>query len=295
MIWGYIKKMVIADRAAVFVNGVYGSYGTAGGTELLIASFFYSIQIYADFSGCVDISAGVAELFDIRLMQNFRQPYLAGSVREFWKRWHISLSSWYRDYVYIPIGGRYKGKLRRYGNILAVFSISGLWHGAGWHFVAWGLLHGCYQVAGDLLAPVKMRVFKLLHTDEQSIFVRVVQAAGTFLMVNFAWIFFRAESMREALGIVFSIFRYPAPWALTDGSLYQYGLSANMLHVLMLCVVILFLTDMAHERGIRIREKIGQLKLPIRWMIYYISVFMILIFGVYGIGYEASDFIYMQF
>ncbi len=294
MVWGYIKKMVIADRAAVFVDAVYGSYGTAGGTELFIASIFYSIQIYADFSGCVDIAAGTAKLFDIDLMQNFRQPYMACSIKDFWKRWHISLSSWYMDYVYFPIGGD-KGQLRRYINIFVVFCISGLWHGAGWHYIVWGLLHGFCQVAGYLFGPLKKRTAAMMGIRDKSVVARAVHIAATFLIVNFAWIFFWAGSMHEALGIVISIFRYPSLWALTDGSLYEYGLSVNMFHVLLVWIAVLFFVDILHERGISIREKIARQALPVRWIIYYAAVFSIVFFGAYGMGYHASDFIYMQF
>lgn len=295
MVWGYIKKMVIADRAGIFVDAVYGSYGTAGGTELLIASIFYSIQIYADFSGCVDIAAGTAKLFDIDLMQNFRQPYLASSIKDFWKRWHISLSSWYMEYVYFPIGGGYKGKLRRYVNIVVVFCISGLWHGAGWHYIVWGLLHGCYQITEYLLRPLKKRTAAMLGIKDGSAVMRAVQTAATFLSVNFAWIFFRAGSVHEAIGIVASIFRYPSLWALTDGSLYGYGLSGNMFHVLLAWTAVLFFTDIMHERGISIREKITGQSLAVRWIIYYTAVFSVIILGTYGMGYHASDFIYMRF
>lgn len=297
MVWGYIKKMVIADRAAIFVDAVYGSYGTAGGTELFIASIFYSIQIYADFSGCVDIAAGTAKLFDIELMQNFRQPYLARSIKDFWKRWHISLSSWYMDYVYFPIGGGYKGQLRRYVNILVVFCISGLWHGAGWHYIVWGLLHGCYQVVGYLSAPLKKRIAAVLKLKIKSegMVIRAVQTAATFLLVNFAWIFFRTESMHEAVGIVTSIFRYPSVWVLTNGSLYEYGLSSNMFHILLVWIAVLFFVDILHERGISIRERIAGQSLVVRWAIYYAAVFSIIFFGAYGMGYHESDFIYMQF
>ncbi len=295
MIWGYMKKMVIADRVSIFVDAVYSNYGLVGGTELFIASLLYSIQIYADFSGCVDIAAGTAELFDIRLMDNFKRPYLAGSVREFWKRWHISLSSWYRDYLYIPLGGGRKGKARRWINIFIVFLMSGIWHGAGLNFIAWGIIHGAYQIIGDCILPLQKKGMYILKIDENSAWWVLWKRMMTFLFVNFAWIFFKADGWRMGARIVVSIFRYPSPWVMTDGTLYKYGISANMFCVLILFIILLLVVDMLHEKNISIRKWIAECNIIVRWLIYYAALCAILVFGAYGMGYQASEFIYMQF
>ena len=201
IIWGYIKKLVIADRAGIFVDNVYDQYLGVGGTMLFVASLLYTIQIYADFSGCVDIALGVSELFGIKLQNNFSQPYLSISINDFWRRWHITLSSWFRDYLYIPLGGNRKGKVRRWLNVLIVFTVSGLWHGVGLTYIIWGFIHGIYQVIGAGLKPVKEKLYirmKLINSK----FLYIVKLVVNFLLINQAWIMFRATSPKMALYIM---------------------------------------------------------------------------------------------
>jgi len=205
MLWGYIQKMVIADRAAVLVDYVYGNAEQFYGITLLTASLFYSLQIYADFSGCVDIERGTAEMFGIDLAKNFERPYFATSIQDFWRRWHISLSSWLRDYVYIPLGGNRKGLARKYVNILIVFFVSGLWHGVGLHFLFWGLLHGAYQVAGALWQRIRTAFAARRKKPAQVLSParlcvrRAWKIFFTFNLVNLAWIFFRVPSLRQGV------------------------------------------------------------------------------------------------
>lgn len=295
MIWGYLKKMVIADRAAVFVDAVYGQVATGSGTLFLVASLFYTVQIYADFSGCVDIALGVSEIFGIKLTDNFEQPYLAVSIQDFWRRWHISLSSWFRDYLYIPLGGNRKGTVRRWLHVLIVFGVSGFWHGVGINYIIWGLLHGIYQAVGNLFMPVRRCVAKILHTEKETTGIRAVHIMGTCLLVNFAWIFFRVTDLSQAVTIIRMIFTDFSPWILTDGTLYTFGLSEKSMHLLILMTGILFFVDVLHERGISIRQQISRECLFIRWVLYLGAVYAILLFGIYGIGYDSSSFIYMNF
>ena len=157
MLWGYFEKLVVADQAALVVNTVFADYAAHGGVERLLAAVLYSVQIYTDFAGYSHIALGAAQVLGFTLGENFRQPYLAQSVREFWGRWHISLSGWLRDYLYIPLGGSRAGTLRRYANLLVTFLVSGLWHGAAWHYVVWGGLHAVYQIVSLLTAPLRRR------------------------------------------------------------------------------------------------------------------------------------------
>ena len=189
---GYFKKLVIADRLAPFVDRVYGAPGEALGPEIVLATLLFGVQIYCDFSGYSDIARGAAKLLGVELTENFRRPYAASSVREFWRRWHISLTRWFTDYVYIPLGGSRRGLPRQVCNILAVFLLSGLWHGAGWTFVVWGLVHGVYQAGSVLLA----RRRKGPAREGAWAHVRTV------LLVMFPWLFFRAASVGEALTLV---------------------------------------------------------------------------------------------
>ncbi|MCI8891518.1 MAG: hypothetical protein HFH34_09285 [Eubacterium sp.] len=179
--------------------------------------------------------------------------------------------------------------------MLIVFCVSGFWHGAGWNYIAWGMLHGCYQVIAYLCLPIKKWISARITMNGNHRIVYGMQIITTFFLVDFAWIFFRTESVQMALGIIWSIFRYPSLWIFTDGSLYGFGLSSNMIHVWLLSVTILLWVDVLHCRGISIRDKIAAQQIVVRWVIYYAAIFSVIIFGVYGIGYQASDFIYMQF
>ena len=190
--WGMFKKLVIADRIAVYVDYVYGNIPGSHGLALLLATVLYSFQIYCDFSGYSDMAIGVARYFGFDAGRNFDHPYLSQSVGEFWRRWHISLSSWLRDYVYIPLGGSRVALPRVYLNLMITFLVSGVWHGAGWTFVAWGLIHGAYQCVGRATKPLQERLR----------IPAAVRVVITFCLVTFAWIFFRAGSMGEALGVI---------------------------------------------------------------------------------------------
>ncbi len=198
MLWGFFKKAVIADRLAMVVERTFGHTSEASSAALFIGAVFYSFQIYCDFSGYSDIALGAAKVMNISLMENFKQPYLSGSLSEFWTRWHVSLSSWFRDYLYIPLGGNRKGEWRRRLNILIVFLLSGLWHGANWTFIIWGLLHGLFvMILVGNTSPLAGR---------NSVIIRFFRIIMNFLLVTFLWIFFRAENLQNAWIYIKSIF-----------------------------------------------------------------------------------------
>lgn len=190
---GYFKKLVIADSLAPFVDRVYAAPGQALGPEVVLAAALFGIQIYCDFSGYSDIARGAAKLLGIDLMENFRRPYAAQTVRDFWRRWHISLTGWFTDYVYIPLGGNRRGVARQAFNLLAVFLLSGLWHGAGWTFIVWGLIHGLYRAAGAVWEH-----FRGASPRKRGAWARI----RTFLLVSFPWLFFRAASMGDAVALL---------------------------------------------------------------------------------------------
>lgn len=288
ILWGFFKKMVIADRAAIFVNEVFGNISKYEGITLLSAAILYSVQIYADFSGCVDIARGVAELFQIHLVHNFERPYAATSISDFWRRWHISLSTWLRDYVYIPLGGNRKGSVRKAVNILIVFTVSGLWHGAGIHYIFWGLSHGLYQVIG----MIKNRLIKV-ESRKDCKYIQVFQRGVTFGLVTLSWIFFRADTLRDAFLFVKRMLFFN-PWVLWDSSLYQLGIDRRTFCILIISMIIWGVVSHL-QKNLSIREWINQKNIVFRWTIYLVGIFAILIFGVYGVGYNASDFIYGAF
>lgn len=294
MLWGYFLKLVIADRLAVFVNEVYASPGFYEGTIVAIATLFYTFEIYCDFAGYTSIAIGTARILGIDVTKNFDCPYLSKSIPEFWRRWHISLSSWLKDYVYIPLGGSRKGKNRKYLNIIIVFAVSGIWHGSALTFLVWGLLHAIYQIIGYLTAPLREKLLGVLKISRDELSHTIISTLFTFLLVNFAWIFFRAQSLMHAFMIIKKSFEF-TPWVLSDTSLYQAGLSRASLGVGIIGIVILTITDILSFRGIEIRKVILRQTLWLRWLVMLTAIMVILIFGIWGSGYDASSFIYQQF
>ena len=290
ILWGYFLKFVIADKAGIMVNTVYGNYEELSGVYIWFATFLYSIQLYADFFGCVNIAMGVAQTFGIKLQTNFNQPYFATSVRDFWRRWHMTLSNWLRDYVYIPLGGNRKGIYRQCFNILIVFIISGIWHGAGITFLCWGILHGLYQIIEILVERYKKGNVNV------GIGIKFMKILWTFILVTFAWMLFRAESLSQFAYLLKNMFSCFNPEALLDGdAYYKMGLSRIETLPLIVGIVALGISDLCHERGISIRSKIAALPCPLRWGIYLLTIMFVLVLGTYGPAYSANQFIYGRF
>lgn len=294
ILWGLFLKMVIADRVAILVNTVYNNYTEYAGFQLIIATVFFGIQIYCDFASYSIIAIGSAKVMGFQLMDNFRQPYFSKSIAEFWHRWHISLSSWFRDYLYIPLGGNRKGTARKYLNIMIVFLVSGLWHGANWTFVIWGFLHGAFQVIGQITRPWKIWITDRLGINRQRASYQLAQILITFGLANFAWIFFRAPSLSVATGILSRMVTWN-PWIFTGGGVYLMGLSAKSFWAGLIAIAILMGVSVAEYRGIRVWERFSEQGLLFRWAVSLALIFSILIFGIYGPGYSASQFIYFQF
>ena len=295
MLWGYFLKIVLADRIAVFVDHVYGNYQDFGGCYLIAATVLFAVQIYCDFAGYSTIAMGAALFLGVRLMENFNAPYLSTSVAEFWRKWHISLTSWFRDYLYFPLGGSRKGKARKYLNKLIVFLVSGLWHGASLSFVAWGGLNGLYQIAGEILTPARQRLAGVLHIDRESLGFKLAQTALTFVFVDFAWIFFRADSLRDSVKIVLSIAKIHNPWIFWNGTLYECGLDQRNF-LLMLCGIgLLLFADFWKRRGVVIREVIMRQDYWVRCVVIDAAVVALLVWGMWGSTYDTANFIYFQF
>ena len=295
MLWGYIKKLVIADRLGIFINAVYGNTAIASGTIVFLAVIFYPIQLYMDFSGCVDIAMGFSEALGIELAQNFRQPYLATSINDYWKRWHISLSSWFKDYVYIPLGGNRKGKIRRWMNVFIVFVLSGVWHGVGATYLVWGLLQAIYQLFGSLIMPLRKLIRKMLGFDEACVSLRCVRIIGTYILISISTVFFRLSTIEEAvdaLRIVVSDIRI---WEFFDGTIYRFEVNEIEWQMLILFMLFAVAVDIIHEKGVHIRFEMAKQPLVIRWLFYISAFTSIVILGVYGQGFNASNFLYMNF
>ena len=294
VIWGFFLKYMIAEKAAVIVNTVFNNYKMYQGIFALAAGILYSIQLYADFLACVCMCRGVSEALGINLAENFMQPYRARSIRDFWRRWHISLSSWLRDYVYIPLGGSRKGTIRKYINLLLTFLVSGIWHGNGYRFILWGLLHAVYQILGDLLKPVNLRVKRILGIRKDTALDIWIDRVVTFILVMLAWIIFRANTVAGGLEMIKSIFTVHNTWVLFDDSLLALGLDWKEILLMIISIQILFMAEAKQEKMV-IRDRIMKEPLIGRWILYLAAIAIIIIFGTYGFGYNPSDFIYRGF
>lgn len=295
MLWGFFLKVVLADRIAIFVDTIYGGVDAWGGVYIVVASLLFAVQIYCDFYGYSTIAMGAAEILGIQLMENFNAPYFSQSVAEFWRRWHISLSSWFKDYLYIPLGGSKKGQFRKYINKMVVFLTSGLWHGASWNYVVWGGVNGLYQVIGEILMPLRDKLVGILQLDRNSFSHKLFKTVSTFLLVDFAWIFFRADGFIHGIQVIKSMFSVHNPWILIDGSLYNCGLDRKNFNLMLISIVILFVADLCKYNGICIRKAILRQEYWFRWLFISASACAILLFGIWGSMYNEANFIYFQF
>ncbi|MCI9124618.1 MAG: MBOAT family protein [Eubacterium sp.] len=296
MLWGYFQKLVIADRLAVFVDEIFNSWYFYGTVELVLAAVAFSIQLYCDFASYSTIAIGAAKVMGFTLMENFDTPYFAKSIQEFWRRWHISLSTWFKDYLYIPLGGSRCGRLRRHINMMITFLVSGLWHGASWHFVVFGAIHGMYQVIGAETAEIRKKITDRLGVKRESFSFGLGQILVTYALTASSMIIFRASSLSQAFGIFKRIFTKPDPWALTDGSLFILGINYAQRDILAAALVIMLLVSiLRYWKKETLDVFLAKQCLWFRWLVVLILVIFIFLFGVYGPGFDANQFIYFQF
>jgi alginate O-acetyltransferase complex protein AlgI len=315
MAWGFFKKLVIADRLAHLVNPVYGSPGDYSGPMLLLATVGFAFQIYCDFSGYSDIAVGSAQVMGFRLTINFRRPYLAGSIGDFWRRWHVSLSTWFRDYLFPedrPLGhsswlrAATRRRLRHVRRVMITFLVSGFWHGANWTFVAWGVLHGLYLSAAVLTQPIRNRLAPAPATGWVAAVLRASRTVWTFSLVCFAWIFFRATDLAQARAIIgrmltgydaATLAQVPGQlnatlaigWPIRLVSATHAGSTAAL--VLLLQLAVLLVVEAADEGGGDVLGRLAARPAWFRWATYYAVIANVLLFGVF----EQSRFIYFQF
>lgn len=284
MMWGIYKKVVIADGLSLYVDPVYNHLREYRGMHMLAATVFFAIEIYCDFSGYSDIAIGAARVMGFKLMTNFNSPYAARSISEFWRRWHISLSTWFRDYLYIPMGGNKVPLPRRYLNIFFVFLVSGLWHGANWTFVAWGALNGFYLLAGIWTKRARTRWASSTGMSTHTTVHKVFQVTITFALVCFAWIFFRANNISDVLYVI----KHIATDIPTRGFLV--GMSRPEFVMLVLSISVMEIVQFTQRRKDFLALLASQ-PMWVRWTIYYCLIFAILIFG----QFDKKQFIYFQF
>lgn len=287
-LWGAFQKLVLADRLAVLVRTVFAAPESFGRLQILSAAVAFSLQIYCDFAAYSNMAIGSARAMGFTLTENFRTPYFSRSIQEFWRRWHISLSSWFRDYLYIPLGGSRRGTARKYLNVLIVFAVSGLWHGAALTFVVWGLLNGLYQVAGAVTAPLRARVRRFFRLSDDGLPTVLLQTGITFLLTTAAWVFFQAGSLSTACSMFAGLFTGPV-WVYTS-----MGLDWKELLVAAAGLLLLLAADLFSLRQ-DLWESWRTSPRPVRWCAVWVLLLASVIFGSYGPGYDAQSFIYFQF
>jgi alginate O-acetyltransferase complex protein AlgI len=294
MLWGMVKKVVVADRLAVYTNDIFNHPYDKSATALVIGAIFFSFQIFCDFSGYSDIAIGAARVMGFKLMTNFNKPYHARSISEFWKRWHISLSTWFRDYLYITLGGNRVALPRVYFNLFFVFLVSGFWHGANWTFIIWGALHGFYLVFALLTKGFREKMVNASGIGKVKWLNNFLDVAITFVLAVFAWIFFRANTAHDAFYIARRCLDFPAEMLRVAKTHRLYFLELPGIYTMILPgFAAIICLELAHIIQLRFRlpETFDNRPALLRWSLYYAAFFLLVFFGVY----EKTQFIYYQF
>ena len=284
MLWGFFMKLVVGDRAGIYVDTVFGNYMHHNGGSLMLATFMYTIQIYCDFAGYSLIAIGAARTMGVELMENFRRPYFATSVADFWRKWHISLSTWFRDYVYFPCGGSHCSKVKMYRNLLITFLVSGLWHGAAYNFIIWGGYHGINQILGRILQPIKDRVRNILHIGDKSNIRKVLDIFATFCLIAYGWMLFYAPNIQFIIDVTNGYFDLGMPY-IHQTTIFFFGIG----------FMILFLKDYKDEylskHAIAFGQKYPRVVVACNYLKYAVLAVLIVWIGILGGG----QFIYFKF
>jgi Predicted membrane protein involved in D-alanine export len=290
-LWGIFKKMVIADNLSYYVYIGFSDPNKVIGLSVIIAAVLFSIQLYCDFSAYSDMAIGCMNMLGLQTPDNFKSPYFATSIKDFWARWHISLSSFLKDYVYIPLGGNRKGTLRKYINILITFIVSGLWHGAGFTFLVWGALHGICQIIGDITKPVRDALWRIVHIPKESHFAHAVQTFCTFIFVTAGWVVFQARDLAFAK-LIFTRMTdiFPLSIQSIKNALVMLNFVPASLFYLVFCILLMFVVDYL-SKAIGYTEWLQKHKPLVQMLFSYALVFFILFYGMAG----TSTFIYFQF
>ena len=312
IIWGLLKKLVIADRAAALVSEVFSNHAQYQGWTVVFAAALYTLQIYADFSGMIDVSRGSAELFGVTLDENFQRPFFSHNVGEFWRRWHITLGAWLRDYILFPASLSQRSvKLRTWSRehlrpffanllpmaraLLLVWLCNGIWHGAGWKYLAYGMYYFALTMIGLLFEPFNARVRDKLRIDRQSRGYRSFQVFRTLVLVTLGMMLFRADTLRDFAQMFRSIFAGAGIAPFVSGDIFTHGFDRHDLLVTAIGAAMLVVVGLRQEKGHALREELSQKSLPVRWSVCMAMILIVVIFGAYGAGYQALDPIYGGF
>lgn len=311
MVWGYFKKFVVADRLSMYTSSIFENLQAHAGVEIVLAVILCAIELYADFSGCMDIVRGAAQAMGVTLDLNFNQPFFSKSAAEFWRRWHITLGAWFKDYIYMPIAMnphfmRRSMKVRqKYGArvgqlfstaipLIIVWLFTGLWHGTGMDYVVWGIYWGVLIILGSFLTPEFKKITSFLKIDTSSFGYRFFQMARTFCLFCIGRMLTVTGSLHGFVIMVKQIFASPKWWVLFNEGIFNYGMDQKEFHVAIVGIIIMWIVDMMHEK-IKIRETLSEQPLVFRWMIYFTAIALIIVYGVYGAEFDASSFVYGAF
>ena len=319
ILWGFFKKLIIADRAVIAINTVTGSYNSYGGSTLLFTILLYSVQLYADFSGGIDISRGVAQIFGIDMIDNFKRPYFSKSINEYWRRWHISLGAWLKNYLFYPvamsnvfINASKKMKGTRFGKTAAgahiakvlptsvasliVFLVVGIWHGADWKYVGFGLWNGLIIMVSILLQPVFDNILEKLHINPKAAWYSVFQMLRTFIIVLVGYVFDVAPGINESMN-TFKLILTNQSFAQARAQISELGLGKKDFIVILVGIIVIFTVSVIQERhpSTTIREMLDKKPFILRFALIFIGIMAVIVYGIYGSGYNPADFVYMQF
>lgn len=312
ILWGMLKKMVVADRLNTFVKNVSFSYASLDGGSVFIWGVLYTIQLYMDFSGTMDMVLGSAEMFGIKLPENFRQPFFSKNISEFWSRWHITLGTWFRDYIFYPISLSHSLKklslwLRRHFNyhigslvvgsiaLLVVWLCNGLWHGAAWNFIFFGLYHFSLIVVANIFQSLTIKICHKLKINRNSRIYKLGQMLKTSLLVIIGEMIFRANGLREAFKMLKFMVTNFSFNAVKSGNIFNYGLDKYDLLIVILVVILIFVVSVMKEKNVDVRSLIAKQPILFRWLVYYSLILLVIIFGAYGTGYAPVDPLYANF
>lgn len=311
ILFGMFKVLVISKRIGFYVDTVYGNLSNYQGLFIVIAILFFPIELYTNFSGSIDIIMGVSEIIEINLPENFKTPFFSKTITEFWRNWHITLGSWLRDYIFYPIAksdfiqnfrvfitkmcGKWCGKkLPIYLSMLVMWLLIGIWHGGEYKYIiSSGILQFIFMIFEDILEPIFVKINKKIGIKNDVFSYKLYQCLRTYCLFSFAMIFFRASSITNAFEIIKNMFMWN-PWILFDGSLYSAGLDAPDFKILIISIIILLIVEIVEQSG-SVRKKLFNQNIFFRWTIIYLLIFFIIIFGCYGVGYDATQFIYGKF
>lgn len=310
--YGVLKKCVIADRLNPLITNVFINYNNYNGGIIALGAIAYTIQLYMEFSGTMDIVIGVAEIFGIKLPENFKRPFASKTISEFWKRWHITLGTWFKDYIFYPISvsspfRKLTLSLRKklgnyYGPVLAgvtalftVWLLNGFWHGVGWQYILFGLYHFCLILIGSLISPLIKKITDKLHINRNSKGYHITQIIKVCILVFIGELIFRAEGLQACMSMLHSLFTDFSFVSFTNGTFLKLGIDGADFIIVGVTLIIIFIISHLEEKGVNVRDLISKQNIVIRWAIYYAFILFIIIFGAYGYGYIPVDPIYAQF